>query len=140
MAKAADGQTAKESNYDGDEQPILHPGDLAALAAETTLEIALAVVLEFRKELASHVAELAAAAAVHRSLDIQAVAHALYGVASSVGAVRLATLAKSIELDCASGLLDLALTKTLQLADIAAQTDEACRAYEATTVSATLAA
>ena len=58
-----------------------------------------------------------------------------------VAEVRLATLAKSIELDCARELLDVALTRTRQLPELAGRTEEACRAYEGTsTASAARAA
>jgi len=107
---------------------VLDPSELATLAEQTSREVIPVVVEEFLKELQTRSAELTAAAAERSTSGVQAVAHAISGSASSVGARRLAALAKSIELDCAAGRLDEALTRTLKLPGVVEATQAACRA------------
>lgn len=117
------------------EIPILDEAELTSLAEQTSPDIVPVVLGEFTGELAIRVAELSAAAVRASSADVQAAAHAISGAASSVGARRLADLAKSIELDCVQGRFENALTRVREVAELSEVTATACKAYAAELVA-----
>lgn len=82
--------------------PLIDDKELDALAAETSEEIVAAIVDEFVKELCQHRANLKAASAGQDHSAVEKLCHAISGASRSVGASRLAKIARGIELACAA--------------------------------------
>ena len=109
--------------------PVLDMKELSSLAEQLTSELLPAVIETFLDELSNRLAEVNVAVTERNLSGIQSVCHAISGAASSVGALNLSLVAKSIERDCAEGLIEDALSKAVLLGDAAAATQAALHGH-----------
>lgn len=111
------------------EEPLLDQGELELLAEQTSAEIVPVVVEEFLKEMHVRVTEHSRAVQDRNRYGLQSVCHAIAGASSSVGARRLGSLAKSIEIKCIAGDDEEAFSRSARIAGTLAETEAAYREH-----------
>jgi PAS domain S-box-containing protein len=111
------------------DEPLLDQGELDLLAEQTSAEIVPVVVEEFLKEMHVRVTEHSHALRDRNRYGLQSVCHAIAGASSSVGARRLGSLAKSIEMKCIAGEDEEAFKRSARIANTLAETEAAYREH-----------
>lgn len=107
--------------------PLVHAGDLAALEADMTSELLPGVVAQFVDEMLLRQQEAEAAANGKAAEAFRKAVHAVAGSASTVGARKLAELARSLEAQCLSGQGEAALAASQDFSRLLGETAQALR-------------
>lgn len=130
LAGAEAHQPVPEAVPEESKGPALDAGELAAFIEERSPDRACRLLGIFSSEMTKHKANIEAGYEARSIEKVQHSLHSIVGMAGSVGAVRLSSLARTHEENCRSGVLFADAAMSVLMDEISSVIDESAQAHE----------